>query len=452
MAHESLDMLLVNPGTELAERGSWNREPPLGLLYIAAVLDRDGYSCQIAELSVDERQIEEILQDIPVPHVLGFTCLTNTASRAMLLASKAKTFYEHDRGARPIIVMGGPHATFTFEQTLATGTIDFCFLGEVEPSISAFVQIALAKDDVDSIKDVIVADGGASFNIAFKDNQENLVIFRDAPLYCQDIDQIPYPARFLYPINQPNHVYNIATVLVNRGCPNQCIFCSRQALFREARWRSVANVMQELRDIHAAGTYDYYNMYDNLTVSRPFMRELLRAMVNDPALSLPWGAELRADMITENDARLLEQANCQCAATGIESADEGILKTAGKFQTPEKVMAGLHVLKAEGIPVQAYFVVGLPGETYKTFEATLRFIESSPLQPGIDKIDFFAATPYPGSQLYESRERYGIQIRDPDFDHYDCQHLICELPTLVWGDLESIWAEAKQFEARFNRA
>jgi radical SAM superfamily enzyme YgiQ (UPF0313 family) len=115
-------------------------------------------------------------------------------------------------------------------------------------------------------------------------------------------------------------------------------------------------------------------------------------------------------------------------------------------------MAGLHVLKAEQIPVQAYFVVGLPGETRETFEATLRFIEASPLQSGTDKIDFFAATPYPGSQLHENREQFGIQIRDTDFDHYDCQHLICELPTLAWEDLESIWAEAKQFEAKFNRA
>jgi anaerobic magnesium-protoporphyrin IX monomethyl ester cyclase len=450
MPARELDLLLVNPATELADRGTWNREPPVGLLYIAAVLDRDGFSCQIVELSIDDRPIEEILAGLPVPRVIGFTCLTNTSRAALQLASNARNWYSTGNPPAPVMVMGGPHATFVYRDILATGIVDFCLTGEVEGFISRFIGIAAGERDLAAIKERVAAEGKDAFNIAFLDKAGLLVQFTENESYPKDLDALPFPARYLYPINVAAGAYKTATVVVNRGCPNQCIFCSRQALFRKCRWRSPENVLAEIRAIHEAGHYEYYNLYDNLTVSREFMKQLLRLMVSDRALRLPWGAELRADMVDEEAARLLQQANCKCAATGIESADDGILHIAGKFQSVDKVREGLSLLKARGIPVQAYFVVGLPGETRATFGKTVAFIKASPLQPGVDKVDFFAATPYPGSALYDRRDELGIEILDHDFDHYDCQHLICKISSIPMPELEAIWSEAKALEGAFN--
>nr|MDO8109294.1 radical SAM protein [Candidatus Sigynarchaeota archaeon] len=450
MTTSSLDMLLVNPGTELAERGTWNREPPLGLLYIAAVLERDGYSCQILELSADERPFEEILAEIPIPRIIGFTCLTNTVKKTLVLAGRARLWYAANAGGKPVLVMGGPHVTFSFKEILVANMVDFCFIGETEGFISAFVEACEESPDVAGLKKRLLASGKSKFNIAFLDANGTLVVFNSDALFEKNLDAIPFPARHLYPINAPNHIYNTATVIVNRGCPNQCIFCSRQALFRKCRWRSPENVLAEIKAIHDAGTYEYYNLYDNLTVSREFMKDLLQSIIEDGGMTLPWGAELRADMIDESLANLLEKANCKCIATGIESANEGILKGAGKFQDITKVKKGLEQLKAHGIMVQAYFVIGLPGETRATFEETRVFIKNGPLEPGKDKIDFFAATPYPGSALYDRRVELGIEIVDFDFDHFDCQHVICKLPTISIADLQDVWQEAKRIERDFN--
>ncbi|NMC04492.1 MAG: B12-binding domain-containing radical SAM protein [Candidatus Lokiarchaeota archaeon] len=450
MPARDLDLLLVNPATELADRGTWSREPPIGLLYIAAVLERDGFSCQIVELSIDDRPIEEILAILPVPLVIGFTCLTNTSNAALRLASKARTWYKTGDPPVPIVVMGGPHATFAHRDILATGIVDFCFTGEVECFISRFIEIATRERDLAGIKRQVNVLGKEAFNIAFLDKMGSLVRLAGKESFPKDLDALPFPARYLHPINANAGAYKTATVVVNRGCPNQCIFCSRQALFQRCRWRSPRNVINEIRAIHDAGHYDYYNIYDNVTVSRDFMKELLRLIIADKALSLPWGAELRADMIDDEAASLLRQANCKCVATGIESADDGILRIAGKFQSIDKVQQGLAVLKEHGIPVQAYFVIGLPGETRATFEKTVAFLKASPLEPGIDKVDFFAATPYPGSALHDRRDELGIEILDHDFDHYDCQHLICKIPSIPMHELEAIWAEAKALETAFN--
>lgn len=450
MTIASLDLLLVNPATELAERGNWNREPPLGLLYIAAVLERDGFSCQIVELSIDNRPIEDILAGIPIPRVIGFTCLTNTARKALEIATRAQKWYASQVSNTPVFVMGGPHATFAYKDILGTGIIDFCFIGESEEFITNFIELVSRVSTIEDIKGIIAESGEIKANLAFITNNGMLRSSTTDDLIPADLNAIPFPARHLYPINQPNHVYNTATVIVNRGCPNQCIFCSRQALFKKCRWRSPANVLAEIKAIHDVGTYEYYNIYDNLTVNRDFMKKMLRLMIDNGSLALPWGAELRADMIDEESARLLADAYCKCIATGIESANENILKVAGKFQSIEKVKKGLELLKAREIPVQAYFVIGLPGETRETFGETIAFIDGGPLEPKIDKVDFFAATPYPGSALYTRKESLGIEIVDDDFDHYDCQHLICKIPSISESDLESIWREAKQYESWFN--
>ncbi|MFX0101658.1 MAG: B12-binding domain-containing radical SAM protein [Candidatus Hodarchaeota archaeon] len=445
-----IDVLLVNPGTELKQRGSWNREPPLGLLYLTSILEKKDYLCQLLDLSIDEREIEEILEGIPPARIVAFTALTNMIGRTLELTKRVKNWYKARSMADPVEIIGGAHATFVYEEILKGSSIDFCILGEAESGITSFVEITLSSPKLELIKARFQEQANPGLELAFLDNNGNLVVKKSNRGPLDELDRIPFPARHVYPLNRPNHVYDTATIIVNRGCPNNCIFCSRQALFKKARWRSPENVLKELEEIHAMGIYNYYNIYDNLTISKAFMDELLEKMIENENLHLPWGAELRVDMLDEESVKKLVDANCQLVATGVESANPEILKMAGKFQPVEKVAAGLALLKRAGIPVQAYFVIGLPGETRETFEETLEFIKKSPLEPGIDKIDFFAATPYPGSRLHVQRNELGLQIIDSNYENWDCQHLICVPPSITRVDLESIWKQAKEHEIAFN--
>ncbi|MHA1681058.1 MAG: B12-binding domain-containing radical SAM protein [Promethearchaeota archaeon] len=456
--YHNLDVLLVNPGTELEDRGSWNREPPVGLLYLVAVLEQAGYTCQIIDmdggLTVDD--LEDSLESLPEPLIIGFTSLTNTINRTFKLIDSVKGYYS-SKGRDPVLVMGGPHATFTYEQLLHDDIVDFIFIGEGEGTIVDFVEIVLEHVNQgqlkrDAICNALQSERNKHVNVAFKDaNGETRVNDSIFP-GVKNISNLPFPARYLYPFNKPDHVYETATIIANRGCPNQCIFCSRQALFLKARWREPENLLDEIREIHQRRTYEYYNIYDNLTISPRFLKDFLGKLAAEKKFHLPWGAELRVDMIDDEAARLLKRAGCRLAATGIESANPEILKIAGKFQSIEKVREGLERIKAVGIPVQAYFIVGLPGETRSTFNETIAFIKDSPLEPGMDTIDFFAATPYPGSRLHERKDEYGIEIFNDDMDEWDCQHLVFSIPTLDRDQLDGIWKEAKAFENGFNSA
>jgi radical SAM superfamily enzyme YgiQ (UPF0313 family) len=114
------------------------------------------------------------------------------------------------------------------------------------------------------------------------------------------------------------------------------------------------------------------------------------------------------------------------------------------------VLEGILNLKKYKIPIQAYFVLGLPGETEETFQETIDYINTLPLDEN-DKINYFIATPYPGSRLWDDKEQFDINIIETNFAKYDCEHLIFETKELNRIKLEDLYHTAKEIENRFNR-
>jgi radical SAM superfamily enzyme YgiQ (UPF0313 family) len=167
-------------------------------------------------------------------------------------------------------------------------------------------------------------------------------------------------------------------------------------------------------------------------------------------INIPWGCEIRVDTITDEDARLLKDAGCRLVATGIESASIKVLQKNFKYQNPAEVVEGIKNLKNYDIPIQAYFVLGLPGETEDTFQKTVKYIQDLPLDEN-DKINYFIATPYPGSRLWDDRDQFNIKIFEKDFNNYDCEHVIFETPDLNLETLEKLYGVAKKLEDEFNR-
>jgi radical SAM superfamily enzyme YgiQ (UPF0313 family) len=163
---------------------------------------------------------------------------------------------------------------------------------------------------------------------------------------------------------------------------------------------------------------------------------------------IPWGCELRVDVISDDDARLLKKAGCRLIATGIESASIEVLQKNFKYQDPTLVKNGIMNLKNYDIPIQAYFVLGLPGETEDTFKKTIDYIKE--LQLGKeDTVNYFVATPYPGSQLWDQTKEFAIRIIENDFTKYDCNHIIFETPDLNYIKLKKLYSIAKKIESDF---
>jgi radical SAM superfamily enzyme YgiQ (UPF0313 family) len=383
-----MKVLLINPGTEMRHK-QFNREPPQGLLYIAANLEKKGHAVQILDLPRQKLKLEN-------PDLIGITCLTNTFNRAISILKEIK---EQLPGVKTVI--GGPHASFMPEESLGTGVVDYVIKGEGEESL-----LNLGEEKIIQTKPI-------------------------------DLNKLPLPARHLL-----KRKYDVAGVVVNRGCPFKCIYCVRQKLFSVCRLRDPVSLQQELKQIKQLD-YQYFNLYDNLNISSEHAVEVCKS-IHQSGVNLPWGCELRADHLTYNLAQLLAKTGCRAIGVGVESGSEKVLKIINKNQNPKLVKKGIENAKKAGLIVQAYFVLGLPGETWETFKQTLQYLQSLPLDPEQDKIDFFIATPYPGSDLWEKQQELGIKILTKNWDLYDTEHVVMETQNLKKRDIEQMRQQARK--------
>jgi len=446
-------VLLINPKTskptELNTR--YFREPNNGLLNIAAILDIHEINVDLLDLEqyleLNENQREKrVIEKVKGHKIIGITCLTNTFHKARKIAKQIKAVYP-----KKYIVMGGPHVSFLYAEILkkdyqARNLIDFICVGEAEYSFLQLANVLLNNTTKEGFSSQIQAKIQKIQGIAYTNSLGN-VIYTGTIEDTIDLSEAPLPAR--YKLVPTNYYYTVANVIVNRGCPNQCSFCSRQELFKSTRIRSIKSITAELHDIESSQMYEFVNFYDNINLEKGFLKELVAAIQKED-FSLPWGCELRVDNLTAQEARLMKQAGCRVIATGIESASEKVLKRNFKYQDPQKVKRGLGYLKENDISIQAYFVLGLPGETQETFSTTLDYIETLPLKED-DTINYFVATPYPGSKLWENREDFGINIFEHDFSKYDCEHLIFETQDLSKTQLEKMYDEGKKIEKKYQR-
>jgi len=423
-----MTIILVNPHTtRINAKENFLREPPSGLLLLAAVLENAGYSPQIIDLEIIPDSKTTLQAEVEGAEIIGLTCLTPTFPLTIDLAR----FLHQLKPDLPLII-GGPHASFMPEE---------CF--QEIPNLAAVV-LGEGETQVPRLAESLISSKGGSRDLAFhdipgiayKDTQGEIV--RTPPPSPVDVNKLPLPARHLLTSD-----YNIATVIVNRGCPNQCSFCTRQTLFRTVRVRSVENVLEELLQVQALPNYQYVNLYDNVNVDPEFLPDLCKGM-EKTKFRLPWGAELRIDRLTPVIARQMKQMNCAGIASGIETANEALLRANGKIQRISEVKRGIQTAISADLTVQAYFVLGLPGETQQTFEETLAFIESSPLRPGRDIVNFFPATPYPGSRLWAQEKELGWRLLDENYANWDCHHLIMCPSTLTTEDLTKMAAEAER--------
>jgi radical SAM superfamily enzyme YgiQ (UPF0313 family) len=114
---------------------------------------------------------------------------------------------------------------------------------------------------------------------------------------------------------------------------------------------------------------------------------------------------------------------------GVESADEGILKTIKKGFTPEQVRRGVKIASEAGINVFNSFILGLPGETRDTALKSLAFGDELYHTYG-SKYGFHMLSPLPGTEVYERAKDYGIRILSRNWARYNANEPITETETM----------------------
>ncbi len=231
---------------------------------------------------------------------------------------------------------------------------------------------------------------------------------------CPDLDLLPLPDLGLIVGHER---LRSMPVMTSWGCPFACNFCSVTAMFgRKYRFRSPESVMAELRAKRPQRIFFYD---DNLAADKKRLKKLLRMMI-DEGIVVPWQAQMRTDVVRDPELlELMRDSGCERIALGLESLDQATLDDFEKSQTVADIERAIDLLHGHGIMSFGMFVVGTDADT----PASVREIAAFSLRKGVTTLMLNILTPLPGTRLYDDMVAEG-RIIDPDWRHYDAQHVV----------------------------
>lgn len=258
----------------------------------------------------------------------------------------------------------------------------------------------------------------------------------------------------------------VVPVRTSVGCPHACEFCDFVAVHPRLRLRSPASIVEELRLVAGRGASSVSFVDDNALSSSRRARALAAA-IRASGLSLRWGGYLRADGVVEEDVAALVEAGLGHAWCGVESGDPGMLERMRKRCDVEAARRGIDALLGAGVHVLATFIVGFPGETRASLDATAAFLNGARRDaPGRLEYLAFPFRVVPGAPVDDPERRRALGL-DGAFGRWRHATMSSDEVHATWaphlfravdvsygyygGDDSPLWTAARQREAILRR-
>ncbi|WP_238376281.1 radical SAM protein [Vulcanisaeta sp. EB80] len=131
------------------------KAPPLGLAWIAAVLERAGHKVRIIDSPTEGIDLGSFISEVKAwgPDVVGLTALTPTIYKAY---DTVKAIKEYDKDLP--VIMGGPHVTFMYDEALSHG-VDVVVRGEGEYTtlelVNTLEKVGMDRDALKEVKGTV---------------------------------------------------------------------------------------------------------------------------------------------------------------------------------------------------------------------------------------------------------------------------------------------------------
>lgn len=339
----------------------------LGNLYLAAAVKKAGFEVTICDF-------RDGIKELPKAKFYGFSATTPHISFAKQLAKEVKGQ----------TIVGGAH-----------------------PS--------LLPEDCDGFDYIIKGEGEEILPQILKGWVPKGIILTSR---IDDLDSIPFPAwdmvdepfsKTLYTGERYGEGDVSMAVITSRGCPYSCSFCGNIHR-RPVVFRSVENIIGELLELMNRGIYHFRFVDDNFTLHPDF--EYLCNKLG--GLGIYYRCHTRSNLITQEKVQMLVCSGCEECSVGVEVADDRVLKLNNKKESVAHHKQAVKTIKHFGLKCKTYWMSGLPGETDETIDLNIEFIKE--VKP--DKWTLSTFTPYPGCDIFNSPDKYGVEIINKDYSNW----------------------------------
>jgi len=422
--------------------------PPLGLLYIGAVLEKEDIEVEIVPADILKwgwGDIERKVRD-GRPDIVGVTSTTENRFQSFELIRQAKKAYPP-----ALTVMGGPHASMAAEDALThIPELDIVVRGEGEETTLELCRAVERKEDGTGISRI----AGISHRINGK------IISNRPRSPILDLDGLPFPAFHLVPFEKYNFKIEVpgegplpaVNIMTSRGCPFNCNFCATPINWgRAVRTRSPLNVIREIEarvEEYGSRVVHFYDDTFNLSVKR---MEDISNLILERKLPVFWQCEIRVDLMTKPLLSKMREAGLFYVSFGVEAGSErvrnSVINKKVKLEDFQNVVAWCKEL---GIVPNPFFIFSHPTETWEEAQETIRLIER---YKGEVEASVAILHIYPGTPLETTAKEIGLLPADFSWTKKHSSKVIT-LPT-AQGDVplfldKLTWAEISELLFRWS--
>lgn len=410
-------MILIVPASKF-----WFSYPHLGIGYIASSLEKTGEKVRILDMQCENDYASVLKKEFFFHDTVGLTVNAANVDSALEVAGFIRRYFPDKK-----IIMGGPLATVAYQHYIPRYA-DIVVLGEGERAIT---EIARNKD-LSKVNGIAYWDGKAIGVTA-------------ARPFIDDLDSLPYPSWHLVDLKRYNCPVprRTAIMITSRGCPYDCINCTKKIHGYRLRERSIDNVIGEIDFLVNERGVQEIHFWDDLFTHNPervkeMCRRIIRKGYQRLRFAIPAG--IRADVYDREMFVLMRRAGFYAVIVAVESGSQKVIDGLGKRLDVRKVPVIVDTLRELGFKIGAFFMLGTPHDNRETMQETLNFAKKLK----IHHVFFFITIPFPGTKLYAMVEQNGRFLQDMRACGcvYDAGKAVFEMGELTAKDVEDIFKRA----------
>lgn len=398
--------------------GDTPNEPNHGLFSLAASLRQAGYAVDVLDFQAYDRFLREsenrliTLEDIKASitkiraKYFGISTITVASENALSIARIIKEVHPEAK-----TIFGGMHPTLYGEHFINNEEVDIIIPGEGNQVI---VDIAATNGSEEELTEI---DG-----IILKDHNGSVITTKKRSCQHNPLDDLPYAA---YDLICQESLPLMPRVFSVRGCPFSCVFCSCNAFYNIAYddycvgVRQPKKVVDEIEYLYNTYSIKFFCFGDltfmtNKKQSHEICNEIIKRGLNH----ISWWCQTTVGRLDLEDLQLMKKAGCVQVGLGVENSSQDALNLVGKpfeFETTEQQC---RLIRQAGIDPITYWMVGLGTENFETSKNMIERICYFIRNDLTELSHIGVPVPYPGSMLWNTPEKYGLEIISRDFSNY----------------------------------
>jgi radical SAM superfamily enzyme YgiQ (UPF0313 family) len=312
------------------------------------------------------------------PAFFGLSIIDGNIDASIAIARRVKEQYPHIK-----ILMGGngieildfgvlPNPTYTTEKY---DFIDIFVRGDGEITFVEILKSDMSEESLKTINGIIWRNSEGK--LVHNHTRENV-----------DMDILPFPDYASLEENyyyKSTYQYNVPLVM-SRGCPYRCTFCSVPEFIPVFRYRKLESVIEEMEHWINKGRYHFF-CHDSIINGDPrWLKKFCEAVIEKDwyakyGVSFGGNMRLQTPMRDLETMRLYRKAGLLKMITGFESASEPVLKHMKKYPNMDgvrEIFENVRIINSETEPPMMFaiqLIIGYLNESEEDFQKTIDFVK-----------------------------------------------------------------------------